>query len=54
MVKVCVDSDLEAEAALAGYAPQHSQTIEACRAQVGMRGALKVKACVDRRIDAGR
>jgi hypothetical protein len=54
MVKVCVENDLAAETELAAYAPEHAQIVDACRAEVGKRGAARVKACVDRRIGAGR
>jgi hypothetical protein len=50
MVALCVRRDRAAEAALAAYAPEHTAVIEACRAQVGARGANEVKACVDLRL----
>jgi hypothetical protein len=52
VVKLCVDRDLEAEAALAQYPPEHAGAIDACRTEIGKQGAAKVKACVDQRIAA--
>jgi len=54
VIKLCVDKDIEAEAALAQYPPEHAQAIDACRAEIANQGAAKVKACVDQRIAAKR
>ncbi len=51
-VKTCLDRDIEAESALALYPKERIGLIEACHADFGHRGAAKVKACVDRVIEA--
>jgi hypothetical protein len=50
MVKVCVDRDLDAEAALAQYPPEAAGVIDTCRTEMGKQGAAKVKACADQRL----
>jgi len=54
MVKVCVDRDIEADAALAQYPVEHASVIQLCRTELGKQGPAKVKACVDQRISAER
>ena len=54
MVKLCVDKDIEAEAALANYGREHDALMENCKAEFSRRGAARIKACVDQAIEAGR
>ena len=54
MVKLCVDKDIEAEAALANYATEHDSLIKECEMEFGLRGAARIKACVDQAIEAAR
>ena len=54
MVKLCIDKDIEAEAALAKYEREHDSLMEKCKTQYGLRGAARIKACVDQAIEAGR
>jgi hypothetical protein len=51
-VKVCVDQDIAAAAALDRYPAEQAPVIEQCRTEVGQQGSAKVKACVDQRIAA--
>ncbi len=50
-VKTCVDKDIEATAALAKYPSETSGLINDCEAEVGHRGAARVKACVDKVVE---
>ena len=52
MVKLCIDKDIEAEAALANYGKEHDLSMEICREEFGRRGAARIKACVDQAINA--
>ena len=54
MVKLCIDKDIEAEAALAKYEREHDSLMEKCKTQYGLRGAARIKACVDQALEAGR
>ena len=54
MVKQCIDNDIDAEAALAKYGSEHESLMEQCKTQYGLRGAARIKACVDQSIEAGR
>ena len=54
MVKLCVDKDIEAEAALANYPTGHDSLIKECEMGFGLRGAARIKACVDQAIEADR
>jgi hypothetical protein len=54
MVKLCIDNDIEAEAALANYGREHDASMEFCKAEFGLRGAARIKACVDQAIEAGK
>ena len=54
MVKLCIDRDIEAEAALANYATEHDSQMKECEMEFGRRGAARVKACVDQAIEADR
>jgi hypothetical protein len=54
MVKLCIDKDIEAEAALANYGTEHDASMEICRTEFGRRGAARVKACVDQAIEADK
>jgi hypothetical protein len=53
LAKSCVDKDVAAESALAGYAEKHAMVLETCRAKFVGRGPARVKACVDEQIAAG-
>ena len=50
-MKTCVDKDIEATAALAKYPSETSGLINDCEAEVGHRGAARVKACVDKVVE---
>lgn len=52
MVKLCIDNDIEAEAALAKYGRAHDSLMEHCKADFGHRGAARTKMCVDQAIEA--
>lgn len=54
MVKLCIEKDIEAEAALANYGREHDSSMEKCKAEFGRRGAARIKACVDQVIEADR
>jgi hypothetical protein len=54
VVKLCIDNDIEAEAALANYGREHDSSMEKCKAEFGRRGAARIKACVDQAIEADR
>ena len=54
MVKRCIDNDIEAEAALATYGPEHDAAMEICKTEFGRRGAARIKACVDQASEAGK
>lgn len=54
MVKLCIDKDIEAEAALANYATEHDSQMKDCEMEFGGRGAARIKACVDQAIEAAR
>ena len=47
VVKLCVDQDLEAEAALAQYPGERAKVIAACRDDTKNKSAVLVKQCVD-------
>ncbi len=51
-VKTCVDRDIEAETALAQYPQEMAGLMSICEAEFGHRGAVAIKACVDKAIDA--
>ena len=52
VVKLCIDRDIEAEAALANYGREHDSAMKACKAEFGHRGAARIKACVDQATEA--
>lgn len=54
MVKLCIDKDIEAEAALATYGKEHDASLAFCKTEFGGRGAARIKACVDQSIEAGK
>jgi len=54
MVKLCIDKDIEAEAALANYATEHDSQMKECEMEFGGRGAARIKACVDQAIETAR
>jgi hypothetical protein len=54
IVKLCIDNDIEAEAALANYGREHDASIAKCKTEFGRRGAARIKACVDQTIEAGK
>lgn len=54
MVKLCIDKDIEAEAALAKYGREHDASMQKCKTEYGLRGAARIKTCVDQAIEAGR
>lgn len=51
IVKLCIDKDIEAEAALANYATEHDSQMKECKREFGLRGAARIKACLDRAIE---
>ena len=54
LVKLCIDNDIEAEAALANYGREHDASMEKCKTEFGLRGAARIKTCVDQVIEADR
>ena len=49
-VKTCIDNDIEAETALAGYPKDKAGLVMACDAEFGHRGTAAIKKCVDQAI----
>jgi len=54
MVKLCIDKDIEADAALATYGKEHDAFMEFCKTEFGRRGAARIKVCVDQAIETGK
>jgi hypothetical protein len=54
MVKLCIDKDIEAEAALVNYGTEHDPQMQKCQLEFGRRGAARIKMCVDQAIEAAR
>ena len=52
MVKSCVDMDMEAYRALAGYDEKHSGIVQRCKREMASYGWAMVKSCADMDIDA--
>jgi len=54
MVKLCIDNEIEAEAALANCGRERDSLMEKCKEEFGRRGAARINACVDQAIEADR
>lgn len=54
VVKLCIDYDIEAEAALANYGREHDLLMDECKTEFGHRGPARINTCVDQAIEADR